>query len=749
MVRDGLITQFQAKQLLAGKHKGFFLGQYKFLDQIGSGGMGAVFLAEHTQMLRRVAIKILPPSKAQNESSLLRFKREAQAIAAVDHPNIVRAFDVGNEGGYHFLVLEYVEGVSLQELLNRGPLSVPHAANMIAQAALGLQHVHECGLIHRDIKPANLLLDRKGVVKILDLGLARMMIDEADDGLTRDRDGGVILGTADYLAPEQAINSSAVDIRADIYSLGITFYALLAGKPPFTDMTVAQKLLAHQLRPVVPLPTLRPDVPPELWAVIERMIAKDPAARFQTPGEVVQALLPWAQPVPLVMDTDDAFHLPTSSQLAGLRGGSQAGGSSKFHLDSLGRVPPGSTLALAPGAAAAISGGGSASSTQLIPALNPAAATPGSAINLVNEAAPPAKRSWLGLILLIVFGSIAGALALVTIGVYYFIGENPLAGLLPSSGDKQPKLTERAAVAVIPGKSLEAIAVFPYGKYVAVGGEDATVQLRNPVDGREVRRFSGQNGRVMTVAVSGDGKYLVSGSTSGSVKMWEAETGNLVRDFKGSNQPVYAISYLRNGKQFVSAGRDGKLRVYDPGRDEPIRTIDVSDRALWAVATGPNNTLVTAGEGGVVSVWNGSNGQKIRQFEAHRETIRRISLSTDAKRLITGSFDRTVKIWSLDTGQSITTFTDHNFAIEGVVFSPDDRYMLVTEGPLFGPKGEVIMTDKHGIVVYDTFTGQRVARTNNLACKTYTGVFMPDMRTILTVHSDGFLRIYDLPEFKK
>jgi serine/threonine protein kinase len=377
MVRDGLITQFQAKQLLAGKHKGFFLGQYKFLDQIGSGGMGAVFLAEHTQMLRRVAIKILPPSKAQNESSLLRFKREAQAIAAVDHPNIVRAFDVGNEGGYHFLVLEYVEGVSLQELLNRGPLSVPHAANMIAQAALGLQHVHECGLIHRDIKPANLLLDRKGVVKILDLGLARMMIDEADDGLTRDRDGGVILGTADYLAPEQAINSSAVDIRADIYSLGITFYALLAGKPPFTDMTVAQKLLAHQLRPVVPLPTLRPDVPPELWAVIERMIAKDPAARFQTPGEVVQALLPWAQPVPLVMDTDDAFHLPTSSQLAGLRGGSQAGGSSKFHLDSLGRVPPGSTLALAPGAAAAISGGGSASSTQLIPALNPAAATPG------------------------------------------------------------------------------------------------------------------------------------------------------------------------------------------------------------------------------------------------------------------------------------------------------------------------------------------------------------------------------------
>lgn len=745
MVRDGLITQFQAKQLLAGKHKGFFLGPYKFLDQIGAGGMGAVFLAEHIHMLRRVAVKILPPSKAQNESSLLRFKREAQAVAAVDHPNIVRAFDVGNEGGYHFLVMEYVEGVSLQQLLNSGPLPLAHATNFTSQAALGLQHVHECGMIHRDIKPANLLLDRKGVVKILDLGLARMMVDEADDGLTRDKEGGVILGTADYLAPEQAINSSAVDIRADIYSLGITLYALLAGKPPFTDMTVAQKLLAHQLRQVPPLPTLRRDVSPELWAVIERMIAKDPAARFQMPGEVVQALLPWAQPVPMPLESDDTLQLPTSSQLAGLRG-SQAGSSSKFHLNTLNRVSPSSTLALSP-AAAAMSG--TDSSTQMIPAINADAATPGSAINLTGEAATPRKRSWLAVILLIVFGSIAGALALVTIGVYYFIGENPFSWLLPGSSHNQPRqITELAVVPVIPTEPLEAIAMFPDGKYVAVGGGNGTVQLRNAVDGREVRRFTGESDLIMSIAVSGDGKYLTSGSGLGSLKLWQVDNAQLLRDFRTGKSPIRDVCYLRNGKQLVTASADGKLRVYDHNRDEPIRTIHASDKPLWTVTTGPNNMLITAGEAGKVSVWNGSDGQKIREFEAHKRLVRRLSLSTDGKRLISGSFDYTARLWSIDTGYSITSFLDHKFVIEGVKFAPDDRHVLVTEGPIIGAKGEMIITDKHGFSIYDSFSGKCVVRNSNLTCKTFMGVFTPDMRRLLTVHSDGFLRIFELPDLK-
>jgi serine/threonine protein kinase len=300
LVRDGLLTQFQVNQFLQGKWRGFFIsGKYKLLEQIGTGGMGSVFLCEHKAMRRRVAIKVLPPDQARDPSALERFYREARAVAALDHPNIVRAHDIDHDGKNHFLVLEYVDGSSLYEIVQRcGPMDVTRAAHYIRQAALGLHQAHLGGLVHRDIKPANLLLDRQGVVKILDMGLARFFHDK-DDMLTKQQDEKAILGTADYLAPEQAMNSHEVDVRADIYSLGATFYYLLAGRPPFAEGTVAQKLVWHQLRNPTPLKALRADTPSALAAIINRMMAKDTAERYQTPAEVYEALAPWTQtPIP-------------------------------------------------------------------------------------------------------------------------------------------------------------------------------------------------------------------------------------------------------------------------------------------------------------------------------------------------------------------------------------------------------------------------------------------------------------------
>jgi serine/threonine protein kinase len=300
LVRDGLLTAFQAGQFLQGEWRGFLIsGKYKLLDHLGAGGMGSVFLCEHKSMRRRVAIKVLPVGQAKDPAALERFYREARAVAALDHPNIVRAHDIDHDGRYHFLVLEYVEGASLQEIVKRcGPMDVTRAAHYIRQAALGLHQAHTAGLVHRDVKPGNILVDRQGVVKILDMGLARFFHDETD-GLTRQHDENNILGTADYLAPEQAINSHAVDIRADIYSLGATFYFLLAGRPPFGDGSVAQKLVWHQMRAPEPVHTARPETPEGLADVVAKMMAKDPAARFQTPADVYEALAPWTQtPIP-------------------------------------------------------------------------------------------------------------------------------------------------------------------------------------------------------------------------------------------------------------------------------------------------------------------------------------------------------------------------------------------------------------------------------------------------------------------
>ncbi len=229
MVRDGVLTHFQAEQFCQGKWRRFTIGNYKVLERLGAGGMGSVYLCEHKLMRRRVAVKVLPTAKADDPASLERFYREARAVAALDHPNIVRAYDIDQDDKLHFLVMEYVDGANFQEIIKRsGPMDVPRAAHYIRQAALGMQHAHEAaGLVHRDIKPGNILVDRNGIVKILDMGLARFFHDE-DDILTKKYDENV-LGTADYLAPEQALDSHGVDIRADIYSLGATFYFMLDG----------------------------------------------------------------------------------------------------------------------------------------------------------------------------------------------------------------------------------------------------------------------------------------------------------------------------------------------------------------------------------------------------------------------------------------------------------------------------------------------------------------------------------------
>ncbi|QDU59830.1 Serine/threonine-protein kinase PknB [Planctomycetes bacterium Pan216] len=292
LVKDGTVTKFQADQLLAGRHKGFFVGKYKILNLIGSGGMGRVYLAEHTIMRRQVALKVLPKTKGEDKSAILRFQREARAVAALNHPNIVQAYDIDEDAGLHYIVMEFVAGYSVQEIIrNDGPIGWEKATEYICQSCAGLQHAHEAGLVHRDIKPGNLLVDSQGSVKLLDLGLAVFFEEKDKDSITRAFDENV-LGTADYLAPEQALDSHNVDIRADIYSLAGTYYFMLTGQPPFPDGTIAQKLLWHQSKDPRPIKELVPDLPDPLVEVFNRMMSKKAADRYQTPQDVIEALRP-------------------------------------------------------------------------------------------------------------------------------------------------------------------------------------------------------------------------------------------------------------------------------------------------------------------------------------------------------------------------------------------------------------------------------------------------------------------------
>jgi len=304
LIQREWLTEWQARQLLAGKSK-LYLGKYKLMDVLGQGGMGAVLKAESTTLRREVALKVMATNLHDDGIARARFEREIAFSASLDHPNIVRAIDADQIGKRFFLVMEYFAGKDLKAVVKeRGQISVEFACECIRQTALGLQHAFEQGIVHRDIKPSNLLVTKDPktglpLIKILDLGLARVAhqaelatdgpanFEAEDGGVTR---SGQIMGSPDYMSPEQAMSSSTVDIRSDIYGLGVTLFQLLCNELPYTGENVMEKLLERINKDAPPVSTYRPELPPVLVHIVARMLHRDPAQRFQTPVEVAAVL---------------------------------------------------------------------------------------------------------------------------------------------------------------------------------------------------------------------------------------------------------------------------------------------------------------------------------------------------------------------------------------------------------------------------------------------------------------------------
>jgi serine/threonine protein kinase len=316
------LSGWQAQMILKGRVAELTLGSYLLLDHLGEGGMGKVYKARHQLMGRIVALKIIRKERLANPDTVRRFRREIQAAAQLTHPNVVLAYDADQIGDSHFFAMEFVDGIDLGKLVkDKGPLPIREACDYIRQAALGLQHAHDRGLIHRDIKPSNLLLTTSreetvraalsgvisanavermkstetilGVVKILDMGLARLQENADGNAPSKLTHEGLVIGTPDFLAPEQARNSSKVDIRADLYGLGGTLYFLLTGQVPYPGGTPTEKLLKHAIDPPPEVLALRPDTPTPLVAILKKLLAKNPDDRYQVPGELAAELDPF------------------------------------------------------------------------------------------------------------------------------------------------------------------------------------------------------------------------------------------------------------------------------------------------------------------------------------------------------------------------------------------------------------------------------------------------------------------------
>lgn len=317
LVRTGKLSRFQASKLLEGVTLGLVLGPFHVLAPIGKGGMGAVYLARDSRTQGLVALKVLPPKRAKaQERLLIRFRREMEISQRVVHPHLTRTLEVGVHLGINYIAMEFIPGKNLNKLVREeGPLRVPRAARMFAEVALGLSYAHAQGLIHRDLKPSNLMIMPDDHVKVLDLGLA-LIQGETETDRTITGGQGYVVGTLDYLAPEQAEDPLKVDARSDIYSLGCTLYYALTGSPPFAGGNALQKMLKHRLDPPRPVCEVNPSVPATFAVLLTRMIAKRAEMRFQSAAELREALLPWTGDVPGTIAPGLAVNPPESVPVA-------------------------------------------------------------------------------------------------------------------------------------------------------------------------------------------------------------------------------------------------------------------------------------------------------------------------------------------------------------------------------------------------------------------------------------------------
>ncbi len=666
LVSAAVLTPYQAKAILRGKYKGFRLGPYRILDKLGAGGMGQVFLAEHAHMHRRVALKVLPSRHANDKASVERFYREARASAALDHPNVVHAYDVASDKGTHFLVLEYVEGQSLADRLSEagGVLSVSEACAYVVQVAAGLQHAHEKGLAHRDIKPGNLVVDREGIVKILDMGLARFFAD-ADGLLTRRHAPGSVMGTADYVAPEQLLDSSTADHRADIYSLGATLYHFVAGRPPF-DGTTTAKLIAHQLHAVPPAHSVKADVPEKVSAVIERMMAKDPADRYQSAAEMVVELLPFVCTTgPAGMPSGKLPPIAAavvSQSTANLRALTDHDEQDTRLARSRKR-----RVALA-GAFVGVAIAGAAASFLLNGGSNGSDAKPA---EVRPDARPDPEHHTLTPHLPRLLALLTGSGAALEDVVFTADGNRVVAAVNPGKHlvvwDAVTGVEARRVKLPDGVRGCRGLAGLPGDRLVSCFSSDPVVRVWDLGTGEEVRRLTAAraNGFV-SVATLPDGCVLAT-ATDRSVRLWNPDVDEAaIRYDIGAFGRGLAIT--PDGQRFVVGCDDKTARLWSVAGKTEIRSLPLN-AVPWRIAISPDGNWAAFGNGNVVQLWNLDTDEP-RVLDGPTGYVDGVTFNRNGRFVIASSADRGLHSWEFATGRYLGKVMGHEKPLRAVSLSP-------------------------------------------------------------------------------
>jgi serine/threonine protein kinase len=671
LLRRQWLTAYQVNQLLLGRGQDLVVGPYLLLERLGEGGTGQVFKARHRQMARTVALKIIRRDLLGDPEVVTRFYREIHMVGRLSHPNIIHAYDAGPIGTLHVLVMEYVEGTDLARLVKQGgPLPVAQACEYIRQVAGGLAYAHARGLVHRDIKPPNLLVTRgqgtqpAGVVKILDLGLARLQRPPDGEATSMTTPtGAMVMGTPDYLAPEQALDFHHADIRADIYGLGCTLFYVLTGQPPFPGGMLAQKLLRHQHSAPPALRTLRPEAPAALAAVVERMLAKRPEVRYQTPAEVAAALAPfcqggartagWAVLPParsrrqLLIAAGTLCALVGSLSFLLLRPTARTGTSpeSRSWLDRLdpGQIPVDKRDGLPPGTVAVLDCGSEARWMSFVADGRLMAITRGEDRNgglRIHELS--ANR-------------VQNVFRLEAEGNFTAVKVSPdgtLLGTGQSSGivkvwdlrEREPKLRH-----TLPGHTgnINHIAFaaqtgrLASAAWVKKENQDySEVKLWNLTPRPPAVETKPVSGMVGSMAFSADGSVLAIAQSAGAIRLWNAATGQELPDLK-IHEPMGSLAFAPGGKTLAGAGAHRR----------DLQVFDVSDRKM---------------------LWSRPTSGEPSQAGAY------VAYAADGKTLLAQNLTDDVVLWDVATAQSLKTVTVP--AARRIAWSPDGRYLAAATG---------------------------------------------------------------------
>jgi WD40 repeat protein len=617
-------TRQDPDALRADLKPGDELGEFEILQPLNRGGMGAVYKARQRGLDRLVALKVIAPERFGDADFLKRFEREVRAAALLNHPNIVTVYATNLTGPRPYLAMEYLDGIDLYRLVKlSGPLGYLDSCAYIRQAALGLQHAFERGLVHRDIKPHNLMLTpspfapapvsgprRAPIVKILDMGLARVeaLDEELEEGLTQ---AGEFVGTPDYAAPEQAEDPRLADIRADLYSLGATWFYLLTADVPFPGVSLMQKL-RRQLTEPTPLVTDRcPDVSPALTALVRKLMDSDPAQRFQTPIELSEAIAAYLRNPTQTISLPASASRPAKTEPA-LVVPAHSGGLTALCPSSDGRL---------------LLTGGDDETLRLwqTPDLSEVGRVDGD-VGPVRKVALAGSGKW----------AASCALRLMPEDMVVQLWDLETGG-------------ERRRLAG-PRKNITCVALAPDGRKVAGGGEDGSVCLWTlDPPGNPTLILRGHTGAVTDAVFTPDGGVLLTVSLDGTMRQWDVRTGKFRGSLRVETGSLHAVAFNGVNKCVALAGDQLWLR-HSAGS---LQALEGHREAVLCVAFSADGELVVSGGSDqTVRLWRTNDGQPSASFEGHGGPVRGLAISPDGRHIYSGSGDGTLRRWTVAKGTS-------------------------------------------------------------------------------------------------